>query len=155
MGKLLGIYLNDHLAGSYLGEELAKRCKSSNEDNAVGDYLGPFLDELRADRAALESVMEANGVAKNPIKPIGAWAAEKLGRLKLNGQLTGYSPLSRLTELESLVGGVNLKLAGWRSLKAAGITSPVDYDEMVIRGEAQHEKLERLRIDAAKRALQS
>ena len=30
-----------------------------------------------------------------------AWVAEKLGRLKTNGQLTGYSPLSRLVELEA------------------------------------------------------
>ena len=31
-----------------------------------------------------------------------AWSAEKFGRLKLNGQLSGYSPLSRLEELEIL-----------------------------------------------------
>jgi hypothetical protein len=153
MGKLLGIYLNDHLAGSYVGEELAKRCKGSNEGTAVGDYLGHFLEELRRDRDSLISVMEANGVARNPLKPIGAWAAEKMGRLKLNGQITGYSPLSRLTELEGLIGGVNLKVGGWRSLKAAGVTGPVDYDELIARGEAQHDQLERLRIDAATRAL--
>lgn len=153
MGKLLGIYLNDHLAGSYVGEELAKRCKGSNEDNAVGDYLGRFLNELQADRAALVSVMEANGVARSPVKPVLAWTAVKLGRLKLNGQLVGYSQLSRLTELEGLVGGVKLKVAGWRALKVAGVKAPVDYDEMIARGEGQTDELEKLRLGAAARAL--
>ena len=40
------------------------------------------------------------------LKVAGAWAGEKAGRLKLNGHLTGYSPQSRVIELEGLVVGV-------------------------------------------------
>lgn len=36
--------------------------------------------------------------------------AEKLGRLKPNGQLHGYSPLSRVIELEGLYLGISGKL---------------------------------------------
>ena len=38
------------------------------------------------------------------------------GRLKPNGQLTGYSPLSRLVELEGLSLGITGKLGLWRAL---------------------------------------
>jgi hypothetical protein len=40
------------------------------------------------------------------VKNIAAWGIEKVGRLKLNGQLTGYSPLSRVVELEGLLAGI-------------------------------------------------
>jgi hypothetical protein len=41
--KLLGIYLNDHLAGSNVGLELARRALRENRDNAVGRYLLSFV----------------------------------------------------------------------------------------------------------------
>ena len=37
---------------------------------------------------------------------VAGWVAEKAGRLKLNGSLLTYSPLSRLVELEGLSLGV-------------------------------------------------
>ena len=37
--KLLGIYLNDHLAGSTVGVELAKRAMASNEGTHYGEVL--------------------------------------------------------------------------------------------------------------------
>ena len=46
------------------------------------------------------------------------WTGEKLGRLKLNGQLLGYSPLSRLIELEGLMLGIAGKLAMWIALSS-------------------------------------
>jgi hypothetical protein len=44
------------------------------------------------------------------------WSLEKVGRLKLNGSLRGYSPLSRLVELEGLWTGVEGKRSLWRAL---------------------------------------
>ena len=46
--------------------------------------------------------MEDLGFDSDTMKDLGGWALEKVGRLKLNGQLTGYSPLSRVVELEGL-----------------------------------------------------
>ena len=51
--------------------------------------------------------------ARTTPKSAGAWTAEKFGRLKPNGQLTGYSPLSRLVELEGLKLGITGKLGLW------------------------------------------
>ena len=46
------------------------------------------------------------GIAVDRFKVTGAWAAEKIGRLKLNGRLREYSPLSRFVELDFLAMGI-------------------------------------------------
>ena len=94
--KYLTIYLNDHFAGSTIGLELAKRARGSNEGTPLGAFLERLVTEIEEDRETLKRLMDEVGAKRDPLKAGGAWAAEKLGRLKLNGQLTGYSPLSRL-----------------------------------------------------------
>ncbi len=105
--KLLRIYLQDHLAGSTAGLELARRARGQNEGNPYGEPLAKLADDIEADRRSLESVMDDLGFGADRAKNLAFWAAEKAGRLKLNGQLTGYSPLSRHMELEGLITGVN------------------------------------------------
>ncbi len=112
--RLLPIYLNDHLAGSVVGVELARRARASNAGTKLGEALAEICAEIEADRETLRAVMDRLQVAQSRVKPTGAWLAEKLGRLKLNGQLHGYSPLSRVVELEGLCVGV----AGKRMLLA-------------------------------------
>ena len=152
--KLLGIYLNDHLAGSVVGVELAKRATASNEGTELGDFLAGLTEDIEADRQALKSIMEHLGVSENKVKPPLAWTAEKLGRLKPNGQLTGYSPLSRLVELEGLALGVTGKLALWRSLAATTSSelSAFGLETLIERAESQQEALEHRRLEAAKLA---
>ena len=115
--KLLGIYLNDHLAGATLGVELARRVRRANEGTGYGEFLDRLCAEIEEDRAELEALMKRLGVGRDRIKVGAAWAAEKAGRLKLNGQLHGYAPLSRVEELEALMLGVEGKLALWRGLR--------------------------------------
>jgi hypothetical protein len=114
--KLLGIYLNDHLAGATAGRELARRSQSANAGTELGSMLDRLLGEIVEDRGTLVRVMQALGVPLDPVKRAGAIAAERLGRLKLNGQLRGYSPLSRVVELEGLALGVQGKASLWRAL---------------------------------------
>jgi hypothetical protein len=156
--KLLRIYLNDHLAGSAAGRELAKRCLSNNHENALGRYLEELLPQIEEDRAILESILDRLGESKDRVKPAFAWAVEKVGRLKLNGQLTGYSDLSRLLEVEGLSLGVEGKLSLWASLKELAPSEPrlssYDFDAMIERGVHQREVLEEHRREAAKIAFQ-
>jgi hypothetical protein len=86
-----------------------------------------------------------------------AWVGEKLGRLKLNGQLTGYSPLSRLVELELLYVGISGKLRLWGALElAVGKAQPeFDFAQLAERAVAQRGRVEELHLDAAGRALGS
>jgi hypothetical protein len=154
--SLLKIYLNDHLAGSMLGVELARRAQAENEGNSVGEYLNVLLGELQEDRATLQSVMLALGMKRDVLKQGLAWVGEKLGRLKLNGQVTGYSPLSRVEELEGLCLGTEGRLSLWRTLRRLARKderlSRFDFSALITRTELQRRSLERLRQQASDEA---
>jgi hypothetical protein len=153
--RLLAIYLNDHLAGATGGVELARRARSSNRGTKWGEALEGICAEIETDRITLERVMQRLAIKRNATKIAGAWTAEKLGRLKLNGRLTGYSPLSRLLELEMLHIGITGKLELWEALQRTQSSrlSQFDLPGLIERAESQRETVERLRIDAATEAL--
>ena len=157
--KLLQIYLNDHLAGSVAGHELAKRTQSNNAGTPLGEYLIEFIQELEEEQDVLTNLLDSFEASPDRMKQLAAWIAEKAGRLKLNGQITGYSDLSRLVELEGLRLGVEGKLSMWRSLKQVSGNHPqlavVGLDGLIEQAEAQIEKLEEFRLGAAAIALGS
>ncbi len=155
MGSLLATYLNDHLAGSTAGLELARRARGSNEGTPLGDYLAEVAAEIEEDRETLGEVMQAVGAGRDKVKVAAAWAGEKAGRLKLNGRLLSYSPLSRLVELEGLALGVTGKLALWRLLRelADPRLAGFDFDALIARAERQQEGLEQRRLEAGRLAL--
>jgi hypothetical protein len=146
----LAIYLNDHLAGATVGCELAKRTAGANKDTEFGPFLERIRDEIEEDRATLEEVMDTLGVGKDKVKTAFAFTGEKLGRLKLNGQFRGYSPLSRVVEFEGLALGVTGKEALWKALaliqdeRLAGF----DFTALADRAERQQEELESQRLKA-------
>jgi hypothetical protein len=150
--KYLAVYLNDHLAGATVGTELAKRAASSNEGNEYGAFLAELEHEIAEDRASLVRIMERLEVKEDRVKTTGAYIFEKVGRLKPNAQLTGYSPLSRVVELEGLTLGVTGKLGLWRSLlEVADDDERLDREELSVlaeRAEAQQQGLERHRLKA-------
>jgi hypothetical protein len=150
---LLGIYLNDHLAGATGGMELARRMAGSHPDPVQRMTLQRLAAEITHDRRALLDLMAALGLPVRRYKLSAAWAAEKAARLKLNGRLLARSPLSSLEELEMLRLGVDGKAAGWRTLRAlAGTDSRLDrdrLDELIARARQQAGLLEELRIQAA------
>lgn len=118
--RFLSIYLNDHLAGATVGVELARRIRAGNRDDAeLGRPISDLCGEIEADRDTLERVMRQLGIRRDPLKVKAGWLAEKAGRLKLNGQLRGYSPLSRVIELEGLCLGITGKIEIWRTLRRA------------------------------------
>jgi hypothetical protein len=154
--KLLRIYLQDHLAGATGGAELARRARGSNEGTPYGGPLAKLADEIEADRRALESLMQELGFGADRAKNIAFWTAEKAGRLKLNGSLTGYSPLSRLVEVEGLVAGVNGKRSLWLNLLEVADAEPkLDPERLrrlTQRAEEQLATLHDLRARAARDA---
>lgn len=156
MGELLAIYLNDHLAGATLGVELARRLQGSNEDDPeFGPALAEVCAEIEADRETLKAVMDQLGVGQSKLKPLAAVLGERLGRLKLNGRLWGYSPLSRLDELELLQIGVVGKRRLWRALEHthAGDLPGFELGALAERATEQLRRLEALHLKAAVLAL--
>jgi hypothetical protein len=112
----LTIYLNDHLAGATAGTELADRVAAENADNEFAKPLAELAAEISRDREALLTIMRELDVQVDHVKLAVGWTAEKLARLKPNGRVFGYSPLSRLLELEGLGSGIRAKRALWRAL---------------------------------------
>lgn len=156
--KLLTIYLNDHLAGSALGVELCRRLQSSNsEKSELGRPLAELCEEIEADRETLVNLMDQLGIRRGVVKPAAAWLAEKLGRLKLNGQLIGYSPLSRLVEIELLAIGITGKMQMWRALERTlgSSQSGFDFAQLAERAIRQRDRAEDLHAIAASQALPS
>jgi hypothetical protein len=154
----LDTYLNDHLAGATFGLELTRRARSSNRGTELGDFLDWLLAEIAADKKTLETIMTRLDVERSAVKPAGAWALEKLGRLKLNGQIRGYSPLSPLLELEALQAGVTGKRSLWEVLALALSDDErlkhVDFTMLVERADRQLSGIADQRRAAARGALQ-
>ena len=154
--KYLRIYLQDHLAGSTAGLELARRLRGENEGTGYGAPLAKVADEIEADRRQLEGIMEDLGFGGDRLKNITAWGFEKLGRLKLNGELTRYSPLSRVVELEGLLTGITGKKGLWIALLEVAPSEPrleaALLERLRDRAEEQRTTVEELRQKAAREA---
>jgi hypothetical protein len=156
--RLLAIYLNDHLAGAALGVELARRLRSSNRGDAeFGPPVAEICGEIEADRETLIRLMERLDVEPGQVKPALVKVAERFGRLKLNGRLRGYSPLSRVLELEVLAAGIGGKMQLWNALEQSfgERLAGFDFHALAERAERQGQQVEDLHLAAAQRALPS
>ena len=151
----LATYLNDHLAGATTGRELAKRTLSNNRGTQFEPTLEWLVEQIVEDREALLEIMRAVDAPEDHLKKLGAFALERLGRLKPNNSVFSYSPLSRLVEFEGLVLGVTGKLAGWRSLQQLDDPrlAAADLERLAERAIEQRERLEEQRREAARLAL--
>ena len=154
--KLLRIYVQDHFAGSTAGLNLARRSAGSNRGTTYGDALARIADEIDQDRRTLEAITDELDIPRDQVKNALAWGAERAGRFKLNGQLTGYSPLSRLVELEGLISGISGKISLWRALLELVPQEPrLDAERLqglIERGEEQRRTVEELRTRAVRDA---
>ncbi len=157
--RLLEIYLADHLAAATAGAALAHRAARSNDGTALGEALRRLAGEIDADRETLRRIVAQLGFRESKAKDAVAWVGEKAGRLKLNGQLRGYSPLSRVLELEALSVGVAGKLALWQSLQSLPALgerlAAFDLDELAERARRQRAEIEEHRLRAAGEAFGS
>ena len=154
--RLLEIYLADHLAAATAGVALARRTAKSNAATAFGDPLRRLAAEIEDDRRTVQNMVAEFGFRESKAKDAVAWVGEKVGRLKLNGQIRGYSPLSRVLELEALSVGVAGKLALCQSLQTVASTAErlrsVDLEQLAARARGQRDEIEELRLRAAREA---
>ena len=158
LGKdYLKIYLEDHHAAATAGLELARRTAGANRGTPYGEVLARIADEIEEDRDSLRAIMTELGVEPNRLKAAGAWAGEKAGRLKLNGHLTGYSPQSRVIELEGLVVGVTGKRCLWSALRHVAAQEPrlkvEELERLIERAERHVAELDEQRLKAVSEAV--
>src|SRR3954447_8305855 len=147
--RMLGIYLNDHLAGATAGLELARRLTNAHQDTEHEQSLAQFAEDVAEDRETLIQIMQTLGVRRAHYKTTAAWFAEKAGRVKPNGHLLTRSPLSSLLEVEIMQLGVEGKAAGWRTLRTiAAYDARLDSGQLELlieRARQQSDFLEGLR----------
>jgi hypothetical protein len=151
--ELLGVYLNDHLAGSAAGLELAAKLRDNNQGTELGEAMAALHRDIEQDRATLEELMGRLEVERHPVKQAAGWLFEKLSRARLNPALTGSADLTRLLETEALSLGIEGKLAMWLALKEAAAgdqrLAGTDFDRLIERARGQRRTLEPHRLAAA------
>lgn len=115
--------------------------------------------EIDEDRQTLLELMRRLEVGVDHVKVIVGWAAEKAGRLKLNGRVLGYSPLSRVVEIEALTMAVRGKLALWTAMSQLAPTEPrlaaAELNHLAERARRQQDELAKHHRDAVREALGS
>ena len=154
--RYLSIYVNDHRAAAAGGVALARRMIRENAGSEFSrDVVEAVAGEIGEDKATLDRVARLLGVRPNGPKIVVARVAELAGRLKLNGQLRGYSPLSRLIEIETLMAGIEAKRCLWVSLQEARRRelAEIDFERLVARAKDQRNQLVPLQRHAADLAL--
>jgi len=155
--EALTAYLNDHLAGSAAGVELASKLRDNNQGTELGRAMVALHHDISEDRDTLESLLGQLELDRHAVKEAAGWMLEKVSRLRLNPALTGSAELTRLMETEALSLGIEGKLAMWLALKAAAAADPrlsgTDYERLIERARSQRGALEPHRLAAAAAAL--
>jgi hypothetical protein len=153
--KAIDIYLNDHLGGAMLGSDLAEQIRSRHAGTPLGEVMDWVAPQIEEDRQTLLDLMEKMGTARNPVKQVTGWVAEKASRVKFSGIGPGDPEYGAFMALESLTLGVRGKLAMWVVLKEVADRYPalaeVNLDELIDRAVTQHDALERERVAFGKR----
>ena len=151
--RFLAVYLRDHHAGSSAGLSLAQRCRTNNAGTPLEGLLATLEREIREDRLTLEDLMRRLGVSPNPLKSALGSFAETVARLKTNGRLFHYTPLSRVIELEALAAGIFTKRSLWRALRLAvgrdGMLSLEELETLIERATSQYERVLAAHSEAA------
>lgn len=152
----LRVYLNDHLAGATAGIALAKRIRDRNT-GPVGQTFAELVPDLEDDERTLRDIIAAMEFSGSGAKQLLADVVEKVGRLKLNGQIFGYSLLSKMEELEVMALGIEGKAKMWSALQSVAERRPqlskFDFEKLGVQARLQHDRVEALRIEAAREAL--
>lgn len=113
------IYLNDHIAAAVAWSALAARIARENTGSPLGDIVETLRRDLDEEIPLLRVLLRESGGRERKAKQWIARSAERFGRLKPNGAFRGYSPLSRLVEIEALTAALALRASMWRSLSTA------------------------------------
>ncbi len=153
----LATYLNDHLAGSVALIELLDHLLQTEAGKHRKDFLLELQSEVKADQLTLESIIRRTQAGTPQHRKAVAWLAEKFVRLKLRLDDSANGAWHWLEAIELVAIGIHGKQALWQALDAAAEQEPVlqgiDYEPRLQRAEAQHSRVEALRLEAAKTAL--
>jgi len=134
--------------------ELLEHWVRVHDGEQLVDFFRDIKAEVRQDQEKLREVMHSLGIEESNVRQAGAWAAEKVGRVRL--MIAGDEPRSvgLMLTLEGLIMGVTGKKLMWRALAAANLPQVNGYhfEEVQRRAEQQIERLEAERMRAVPEA---
>lgn len=153
----LETYLNDHLAGSVVGLEIARRCASRADDPEFAASMTRIRDQIERDQEYLRVVMNVLGLHESLVKVAaavaGAWASW--------ARSTWFTdePLGELEDLEALCIGVWGKRLLWGTLGRLAAQYPAldraELDRLAAAADVQEKDLIKLRDDSVARVFAS
>ncbi len=149
----LATYLNDHLSGSTAALELLDHLEETYLD--LAPFFGRLRRDIESDREELEGLMAKLDVAPSAVRQAAAWVAEKFARLKLKVDDLSGRELKLLESLEAVAIGIHGKGLLWRALKVVPVASGPDFEELIRRADEQRERIEAVRLAAARAAFGS
>jgi hypothetical protein len=143
----LATYLNDHLSGATAAVDLLEHLERSHADLAPA--LAALRRDIELDRRELEALIGRLGASRSRARQAAGWVAEKLARLKMTADdLSGHE----LKLLEAVAVGVHGKGTLWQTLKVIPAAGGPDYDRLAARAEEQRQRIEPVRLNAARAA---
>lgn len=141
----LGVYLNDHLAGSVGALELMDHLIEASEGSEFTLFLTTLRKDIEADQRVLEKLLLQTGEPQSAVRKAGAWIMEKISRSKLEPSAKD-NWLGLFQALEALSLGITGKRALWRTLAAAEGAVPelrgLDYSHLGQRATEQIGRVE-------------
>ena len=150
----LGVYLNDHLAGSTAALEIVAELERRE---GPGGWPSRLRFEIAADRKDLEQLMQQTQITPSSARRAVAWLTEKLAELKTRLDDRNGGRLRRLELIEALALGIEGKRALWMALQSLAAEMPVlqtvDYPRLIDRATEQRSTVEKWRLQAAEDAL--
>lgn len=139
--RYLPLYLRDHWAAAGGGVSLARRISAENHSTPWAGELQELALQIAADDSMLQSIRMfiRTGSGRGRLRRRMVVVTERLSRLKLNGRLVRYSPLSRVLEAEGLISGITAKQRLWLAMRESVATElpDFDFDRLVDRAESQ------------------
>jgi hypothetical protein len=71
--ELRKVYLNDHLAGSAAGTELAGKLRDNHQGTDFGEAMAALHHDISQDKDTLEEPMRHLEVERHPVKQAAGW----------------------------------------------------------------------------------
>lgn len=155
--EALQTYLNDHLAGSVAAIELLEHLASIHKGTRREQFFLTIRKEVEEDQTVLRQLLRDVGGKESRVRKAAAWLTEKLAEAMLHLDDPGSGDLRLLEALETLLLGIQGKMALWRGLKAAADRLPqirrLDLTGLERRAQGQFDRLEGLRLQLAPGAI--
>ncbi|HYW32341.1 MAG TPA: hypothetical protein VE869_12595 [Gemmatimonas sp.] len=157
----LATYLNDHLAGSVMAiglmESLEEAYGDSPSTREIANMVRDVRHEVEEDRDVLERLMTRAGTSESSIRKTAGWFAERFAQAKMDADDSGDGAFRLLESTEVVALGILGKRGLWRALQTATDLIPatrgMNFDALIARAEFQHERMDIIRLGAARAAL--